>query len=153
MTKVVVDEAVDTPANVTAHIADDERAAVHEGQQVPGAGEGDRLGRGVKRGGDCPIVAALWPTTAEVARSRSRGGVTCLRPDGVPMAVMRSSSSPPGADSGSMPSGRRSIFTAPCPGCGRAMVPLDATGYTCPGCGSAYRASLGYLVSVDQEGA
>jgi hypothetical protein len=33
------------------------------------------------------------------------------------------------------------------------MVPLDATGYTCPGCGTAYRASLGYLVPVDQEGA
>ena len=33
------------------------------------------------------------------------------------------------------------------------MVPLGATGYTCPGCGRAYRASLGYLVPVDQEGA
>jgi uncharacterized OB-fold protein len=64
---------------------------------------------------------------------------------------MKPSSDPPGAVAGSMPSG--SIFTAPCPGCGRAMVPLHATGYTCPGCGSSYRASLGYLVPVDQEDA
>lgn len=66
---------------------------------------------------------------------------------------MKPSSDPAGAVGGSMPSGRRSIFTAPCPGCGRAMVPLDATGYTCPGCGRAYRASLGYLMPVDQEDA
>jgi hypothetical protein len=33
------------------------------------------------------------------------------------------------------------------------MVPSDATGYTCPACGRVYRASLGYLVPLEQEDA
>jgi hypothetical protein len=66
---------------------------------------------------------------------------------------MEPTPTPPSAVSGRSPSDRESIFTAPCPGCGRAMRPLDATGYTCPSCGRAYRASLGYLVPVDQGGA
>jgi hypothetical protein len=67
MAEVVVDESVDAPADIAVPIADDERAALHEGQKVPGAGEGDRLGRGVKRGGDSSIVARAVADTADVA--------------------------------------------------------------------------------------
>jgi hypothetical protein len=63
--KVVVDESVDTSANIAAHIADDERAAVDEGQKVRRAGVRDHWGRGVERGGDSPIVAAPLPADAE----------------------------------------------------------------------------------------
>jgi hypothetical protein len=63
--EVVVHESVDTPANVTAPIADDEPAAVHEGQKI-GPRERDRRGRGVERGRDLPIVAAPSPASADV---------------------------------------------------------------------------------------
>ncbi len=32
------------------------------------------------------------------------------------------------------------------------MLPSDAAEYICPTCGRAYRASLGYLTPVEQEG-
>jgi hypothetical protein len=65
---------------------------------------------------------------------------------------MESSPTRPSTVPGSLPSDRRSIFTAPCPGCGRAMLPSHATDYMCPSCGRSYHASLGYLMPVEQEG-
>jgi hypothetical protein len=65
---------------------------------------------------------------------------------------MESPPTRPNIGPASLPSDRRSIFTTPCPGCGRAMLPSDAAGYMCPSCGQAYHASLGYLTPVEHEG-
>jgi len=65
---------------------------------------------------------------------------------------MDSSPTQPSGVSANLPSAPRSMFTAPCPGCGRAMVPCDATEYVCPPCGHAYRIVLGYLTPIEQRG-
>jgi tRNA(Ile2) C34 agmatinyltransferase TiaS len=42
-----------------------------------------------------------------------------------------------------------SIFSVPCPGCGRELVPRGPCTYLCPDCGGKFHASLGYLVPLD----